>query len=107
MILYDFFNKKININLFNIALITIDFIVKYQILGIFIINLLGFIPFLIFTKIENSFKFTFKEQETYTEDEKRKKEIVSRGFKFIGFTLLGISVFISIYYFIPILFLKY
>jgi hypothetical protein len=107
MIIYDFFNKKININLFNIALITVDFIVKYQILGIFIINLLGFIPFLIFTKIENSFKFAFKEQETYTEDEKRKNEIVSRGFKFIGFSLLGISVFISIYYFIPILFLKY
>lgn len=107
MIIYDFFNKKININLFNIALITIDFIVKYQILGIFIINLLGFIPFLIFTKIENSFKLAFKEQETYTEDEKRKKEIVSRGFKFIGFTLLGISVFISIYYFVPTLFLKY
>lgn len=107
MIIYDFFNKKININLFNIALITVDFIVKYQILGIFIINLLGFIPFLIFTKIENSFKFAFKEQETYTEDEKRKNEIVSRGFKFIGFSLLGISVFISIYYFIPTLFLKY
>lgn len=107
MIIYDFFNKKININLFNIALITIDFIVKYQILGIFIINLLGFIPFLIFTKIENSFKLAFKEQETYTEDEKRKNEIVSRGFKFIGFTLLGISVFISIYYFVPTLFLKY
>ena len=107
MILYDFFNKKININLFNIALITIDFIVKYQILGIFIINLLGFIPFLIFTKIENSFKLAFREQETYTEDEKRKKEIVSRGFKFIGFSLLGISIFISIYYFVPTLFLKY
>ncbi|QNE69470.1 hypothetical protein H5V38_11080 (plasmid) [Fusobacterium hwasookii] len=107
MIIYDFFNKKININLFNIALITIDFIVKYQILGIFIINLLGFIPFLIFTKIENSFKLTFKEQETYTEDEKRKKEIVSRGFKFIGFLLLGMSIFISIYYFVPTLFLKY
>ena len=107
MIIYDFFNKKININLFNIALITIDFIVKYQILGIFIINVFGFIPFLIFTKIENSFKFAFKEQETYTEDEKRKNEIVSRGFKFIGFSLLGISVFISIYYFVPTLFLKY
>ena len=107
MIIYDFFNKKININLFNIALITIDFIVKYQILGIFIINLLGFIPFLIFTKIENSFKLAFKEQETYTEDEKRKKEIVSRGFKFIVFLLLGISIFISIYYFVPTLFLKY
>lgn len=107
MIIYDFFNKKININLFNIALITIDFIVKYQILGIFIINLLGFIPFLIFTKIENSFKLAFREQETYTEDEKRKNEIVSRGFKFIGFSLLGISVFISIYYFVPTLFLKY
>ena len=106
IISYNVLNK-ININLFKIALITIDFIVKYQFLAIFIINLLGFIPVLISTKIENSFKLAFREQETWVEDKKRKDEIVSRSFKFVGFLILGISFVIAIYYFIPVLFLKY
>ncbi|MGP1440096.1 MAG: hypothetical protein ACTTJ3_05090 [Treponema sp.] len=107
IILYNVLNKKNNINLFETALTIIDFIIKYQFLAIFIINLLGFIPVLISTKIENSFKITFKEQETWVEDKKRKDEIVSRGFKFTGFLILGISSIIAIYYFVPTLFLKY
>lgn len=106
ILLYKILNKKMEIDIYKIATSLIEFIKTYQFVALAVIDFIGFIPFLMSNKIENSYFQAFKEQEKYEDEKRRKEKIVSLGFKFIGYLILTVGIIISSYFFITPLFLK-
>lgn len=106
ILLYKILNKKMEIDIYKIATSLIEFIKTYQFVALAVIDFIGFIPFLMSNKIENSYFQAFKEKEKYEDEKRRKEKIVSLGFKFIGYLILAIGIIISSYFFITPLFLK-
>lgn len=106
ILLYKILNKKMEIDIYKIATSLIEFIKTYQFVALAVIDFIGFIPFFMFNKIENSYFQAFKEQEKYEVEKLRKEKIVSLGFKFTGYLILTVGIVISSYFFITPLFLK-
>lgn len=104
ILVYRLFNREIDI--YKIVTSLIDFIKTYQFVALAVIDFIGFIPFFIFNKIENSYLKAFTEQKTYEEEKKREKEFIVLVFKFAGYVILGLLTIISSYFFITPLFLK-
>lgn len=86
ILLYRILNKKMEIDIYKIVTSLIYFIKTYQFVALVVINFIGFIPFLMSNKIENSLR--------------------SNGFKFIGYVILAVATIISSYFFITPLFLN-
>ena len=104
ILVYRLFNREIDI--YKIVTSLIDFIKTYQFVALAVIDFIGFIPFFIFNKIENSYLKAFTEQKTYEEEKKREKEFIVLVFKFAGYVILALLTIISSYFFITPLFLK-
>lgn len=104
ILVYRLFNREIDI--YKIVTSLIDFIKTYQFVALAVIDFIGFVPFFIFNKIENSYLRAFTEQEKYEEEKKREKEFIVLALKFIGYVILAVATIISSYFFITPLFLK-
>ena len=104
ILVYRLFNREIDI--YKIVTSLIEFIKNYQFIALAVIDFIGFIPFFIFNKIENSYLRAFTEQEKYEEEKKREKEFIVLALKFIGYVILAVAMIISSYFFITPLFLK-
>ena len=104
ILVYRLFNREIDI--YKIVTFLIEFIKNYQFLALAVIDFIGFVPFFIFNKIENSYLRAFTEQKTYEEEKKREKEFIVLVFKFAGYIILALLTIISSYFFITPLFLK-
>lgn len=104
ILVYRLFNREIDI--YKIVTSLIDFIKTYQFVALAVIDFIGFIPFFMFNKIENSYLKAFTEQKTYEEEKKREKEFIVLVFKFAGYVILALLTIISTYFFITPLFLK-
>lgn len=104
ILVYRLFNREIDI--YKIVTSLIDFIKTYQFVALAVIDFIGFIPFFMFNKIENSYLKAFTEQKTYEEEKKREKEFIVLVFKFAGYVILPLLTIISSYFFITPLFLK-
>jgi hypothetical protein len=104
ILVYRLFNREIDI--YKIVTSLIEFIKTYQFVALAVIDFIGFIPFFMFTKIENSYLKAFTEQKTYEEEKKREKEFIVLALKFIGYVILEVATIISSYFFITPLFLK-
>ena len=106
ILLYKILNKKMEIDIYKIVTSLIEFIKTYQFVALAVIDFIGFIPFFMFNKIENSYLKAFTEQKTYEEEKKREKEFIVLVFKFAGYVILALLTIISSYFFITPLFLK-
>ena len=106
ILVYRLFNREINLDIYKIVTSLIEFIKNYQFIALAVIDFIGFIPFFMFTKIENSYLKAFTEQEKYEEEKKREKEFIVLALKFIGYVILAVATIISSYFFITPLFLK-
>lgn len=104
ILVYRLFNREIDI--YKIVTSLIDFIKNYQFVALAVIDFIGFIPFFIFNKIENSYLRAFTEQKTYEEEKKREKEFIVLALKFAGYVILAVATIISSYFLITPLFLK-
>ena len=104
ILVYKLFNREIDI--YKIVTSLIDFIKNYQFVALAVIDFIGFIPFFMFNKIENSYLKAFTEQEKYEEEKKREKEFIVLALKFVGYVILAVATIISSYFFITPLFLK-
>ena len=104
ILVYRLFNREIDI--YKIVTSLIDFIKNYQFVALAVIDFIGFIPFFIFNKIENSYLKAFTEQKTYEEEKKREKEFIVLALKFVGYVILAVATIISSYFFITPLILK-
>lgn len=106
ILVYRLFNREINLDIYKIVTSLIDFIKNYQFVAVAVIDFIGFIPFFMFNKIENSYLKAFTEQEKYEEEKKREKEFIVLALKFVGYVILAVATIISSYFFITPLFLK-
>lgn len=104
ILVYRLFNREIDI--YKIVTSLIDFIKNYQFVALAVIDFIGFIPFFIFNKIENSYLRAFTEQKIYEEEKKREKEFIVLALKFVGYVILAVATIISSYFLITPLFLK-
>ena len=104
ILVYRLFNREIDI--YKIVTSLIEFIKNYQFIALAVIDFIGFIPFFMFTKIENSYLKAFTEQEKYEEEKKREKEFIVLVLKFAGYVILAVATIISSYFLITPLFLK-
>lgn len=106
ILVYRLFNREINLDIYKLISLLIYFIKTYQFVALAVIDFIGFIPFFMFNKIENSYLRAFTEQEKYEEEKKREKEFIVLALKFIGYVILEVATVISSYFFITPLFLK-
>lgn len=106
ILVYRLFNREINLDIYKLISSLIDFIKTYQFVALAVIDFIGFIPFFIFNKIENSYLRAFTEQKTYEEEKKREKEFIVLTLKFVGYVILAVATIISSYFFITPLLLK-